>query len=137
MKADQYRKIAEHPLRVLYRNMVQDDRDVPYADEVKAAIEEALPGADEKIKAAVFTDLKRLAKAAQVRGRGDWFDLKAQADLKVLELVEGLEAMNRMVPVAEDDIDAAALADQVMEPNDVEKALHAITSRLPDSERSW
>jgi hypothetical protein len=114
MKASRYKKIAEHPLRPIFRNLIQDARDLPSRTELRERINEAVPGADAKVKEALFTKAVELAQKAQAEGRDAWFDLRGSADRLVLTVVEGLEAADRLVPLpAEEEVDVKSLANAI------------------------
>jgi hypothetical protein len=132
MHAAQYRKIAEHPLRQIFRNMVTDSRDLPSRTELRESIDAALPGADQKVRDALFSKAIELAQTA-AQDRGAWFDLRGSADQLVLQVVESMEAAERILPVQEPEVDAAEVANQATALSWGEQALQAIESRLPDS----
>jgi hypothetical protein len=124
MKTEQYRKIAEHPLRQIFRNMVQDARDLPTRSQVKEAIDSAVPeGTDHRVKDALFTKAIELAQKAQAEGRESWFDLRGAADRLVLHAVESFEDAERILP--REDADA----------EDVSGALDAVDSWDPTAQR--
>jgi hypothetical protein len=122
MKASQYRLIAEHPLRTVFRNMVTDSRDLPSVSQLRESIAAAVPGADDATKEALFEAARALAKRAATAGRDSWFDLRGEADRYVLGVVEGFEKAERLLG-GDDDEDVT--------PEDVSGALEAIDSFDP------
>ena len=110
----QYKKMAEHPLRHAIRSMIQDKRDLPTRTDLRETIDAALPAsADAQTKEAVFDAAIDFAERA-AKDRGSWFDLRGEADRYVLSVVEGLEAAERIVPIEEEEIDAGAVATDVL-----------------------
>jgi hypothetical protein len=119
MKASQYTKIAEHPLRQVFRNMVTDERDLPKRSEIRAAIDAAVPeGTDQRVKDALFTKAIELGQKAR-GAREDWFDLRGAGDRLVLTVVEGWENADRV------------FATEDTEPEDVAGALASIDGYDP------
>jgi len=124
MKASQYAKIAEHPLRQVFRNLVTDARDLPTRSQLRASIEAAVPEADAKVKEALFTRAVELAQKAQAEGRESWFDLRGSADRLVLHTLEGFEAADRLLPSEDTEpVDVSGVLDAMDNYNPGEKAM--------------
>lgn len=140
MKQSQYRLIAEHPLRTVMRSMVTHRaKDLPGKAALREMIDEALPGADARVKDAVYTKAVELARAAQERP-DEHFDLRGAADRMVLKVVEGLQAADRILPVREEEeIDLDAIVADVEDSTTIggKAALRAITDAAPESSRDW
>jgi len=110
MKSDEFRKIAEHPLRHIFRGMVVPAGDLPTRSELRAMIAEAVPGDDlEPVREALFKKAVELAEAA--KDRTQWWDLRYAADHFTLDVLNKLEARERIVAPEEPevvDLDAVA-----------------------------
>ena len=132
MKASQYAKVAGHPLRTIFRNMVTDARDIPTISELRAAIDEAVPSADAKTKEALFDSARALAKAAADQGRESWFDLPGEADRRVLALVEGWESADRLLGDDEDTepVDVSAVMESIDNYDPTQRALRAMDDQM-------
>jgi len=141
VKQSQYQLIAEHPLRLIMRNMVTHRADdLPGKAALREAIAEALPGADAKITDALFTKAVELARAAKERP-DEHFDLRGAADRLVLTVVEGLHAADRLFPdneehATDEEMDAAAKSalDTTI---GGEASVRAIVDNLPESSLDW
>jgi hypothetical protein len=118
MHGDDYRLIAEHPLRNILRNVCNDPRDLPGRKALRAQLEEALPDAAADVIDALMTKAEGYAKAAVDPGAR--FDLRGSADALTLHVLKTYEAADRLVPAEED-----------VEPEDVSGALDAIDNFNP------
>jgi hypothetical protein len=135
MKASQYTKIAEHPLRQVFRNMVTDERDLPKRSEIRAAIDAAVPeGTDQRVKDALFTKAIELGQKAR-GAREDWFDLRGAADRLVLSVVEGWENADRVFPAEETEpVDVSGVLDGMDGWDPTQKGLRAVTDAAKQAE---
>jgi hypothetical protein len=135
MKASQYTKIAEHPLRQVFRNMVTDERDLPKRSEIRAAIDAAVPeGTDQRVKDALFTKAIELGQKAR-GAREDWFDLRGAADRLVLSVVEGWENADRVFPAEETEpVDVSGVLDGMDKWNPAERNIKAVERSLKADE---
>jgi hypothetical protein len=135
MHQNDYRLIAEHPLRNVLRSVTNHPDDMPGRKDLRAQLVEALPDAEADVIDALVTKCEGYAKAAVDPGAR--FDLRAGADALCLHVLKTYEAADRLVPVQDDEIDTAPIADAITAPNEAEKFLDAATGRFADSEQDW
>jgi hypothetical protein len=110
---DQYRLVANHPLRAVLQSVTVDARGLPGKAALREQIAEAIPDEGEgfdKLRAALFTKALQFAEEAQDPRRR--FELRGKADRLVLEVAEGLRDADRLVPAREEepvDVDDLAI----------------------------
>ena len=128
MKSSQYQKIAEHPLRQVFRNMVTDSRDLPTRSELRASIEAAAPGLDAPAREALFDSAVALAKRAD-GNREEWFDLRGECDRRVLAVVEGWEAADQLLQAEDTEpVDVGATLEAMDGHDPTQRGLRAINA---------
>jgi hypothetical protein len=126
MHQQDYRLIAEHPLRNILRNVCNDPRDLPGRKALRAELVGALPDAEADVIDALMTKCEGYANAAVDPGAR--FDLRASADQLCLHVLKTYEAADRLVPLKEEGItpdEARAMVDGM--DSWVDKAADAIS----------
>jgi len=139
MKSDEFRKIADHKLRHVFRGMVAPATDLPTRSELRAMIADAVPGDDlGPVREALFTKAIELAEAAT--DRTQWWDLRYAADHFTLDVVNKLEARERIVePEQQEVVDLDAVVASANDYTTIggQAALDRAKAGIPDSEQHW
>jgi hypothetical protein len=126
MHQQDYRLIAEHPLRNVLRSVCNDPRDMPGKKDLRAQLVEALPDAAPDVIDALMTKCEGWAKAAVDPGAR--FDLRAGVDQVTLQVLKTYEAADRLVPLPEEGALTPDEAHAIVDGMDswVDKAARAI-----------